>query len=509
MNCERINHTLFMRSILVDFAFLVGISTTSREKTFGVLVVAERFWAPGGPTLGGFRLFANNSEDITSSSVNRRGREPRPPHSSRALEHCNWPSLQGPPEEGKVLEGHRLRQVHVIIRHGDRAPMSDVLPVGAVEPLQLPCLTRPEYFPPDVASRVKEFMDRVQIVEGGRHRHRSRFPNETNCSPAMLTGLGAVQLLEAGFKLRKVYQENHGLLRNWGQENINIVHTPHTRTWQSAISFLSGLLPGFRMSKVLIGMADFPLFCGSATAMAGVPCECASVGQLTHVGDRQVLGKLLNSKLHTELLFELSSLANESVGRLPRMKAFWDNLNGYLCHNMSLPCDRNTTKCFTLDLMNRMWAVEDEQSQLQAENIFTRSASRLSTHHLLMYIRKHMQAALGGRSPVRFALFSGHDHTITPLMQTLGTGADRAPPFAARLVFELYESRTNSSNQFLRILYNGRAVTKSVVFCRGHVGENGLCPMHRFQNFTDQTTVNFRILCAGHNFTENGLKKVF
>lgn len=67
-----------------------------------------------------------------------------------------------------------------------------------------------------------------------------------------------------------------------------------------------------------------------------------------------------------------------------------------------------------------------------------------------------------GKSPVRFALLSAHDTVVAPLVAALEGFDCRWPPYASRVVFELWESQ---SRYYTRILYNGRTITSVPIHC--------------------------------------------
>ena len=113
---------------------------------------------------------------------------------------------------------------------------------------------------------------------------------------------------------------------------------------------------------------------------------------------------------------------------------------------------------------------------------------------LLTNIFRQMEKAVTG-SNLKFVLYSGHDSTITPLSVSLGFGGSTHPPFASRIVFELYENKSNSRDIFLRILYNGQDVTKLVIFCRGKTTLDGLCPMKCLQQYIEDVTVYYNKVC--------------
>lgn len=52
--------------------------------------------------------------------------------------------------------------------------------------------------------------------------------------------------------------------------------------------------------------------------------------------------------------------------------------------------------------------------------------------------RQCLQEALSGETTVKFALFSGHDTVVAPLLAALGAYNCRWPPYASHVAFELW-----------------------------------------------------------------------
>ena len=81
-----------------------------------------------------------------------------------------------------------------------------------------------------------------------------------------------------------------------------------------------------------------------------------------------------------------------------------------------------------------------------------------------------------------FVIYSGHDITITPLATILEIHSGKWPPFASRVVIELYKKIENKIHYFIKILHNGHDVTSSVVFCRNKLSK-GFCKLKYFLDF--------------------------
>ena len=123
--------------------------------------------------------------------------------------------------------------------------------------------------------------------------------------------------------------------------------------------------------------------------------------------------------------------------------------------------------------------------QVEAINYSYKKYSRLYMHPLLREIAKRMGRVVRRKDTVKFVLYSGHDMTVTPLTTALGFNEGLHPPFASRVVFELYKYLPTNSTQgyFTRYLYNGKDMTKNVIFCAGRTNSDGLCAIEHFLQF--------------------------
>ena len=94
---------------------------------------------------------------------------------------------------------------------------------------------------------------------------------------------------------------------------------------------------------------------------------------------------------------------------------------------------------------------------------------------------RHRQTPKELRDPerdIKFTLYSGHDTVIAPVLAALGVYNRFCtwPPYASHIVFELWKnartpSLTRPSNEtmrdfYVRVLYNGKDVTRHIPQCR-------------------------------------------
>ena len=430
----------------------------------------------------------------------------------RAKQYCNPPSFNMSSHEGDVSSNYKLVQVHVVIRHGDRSPMYGV--GGISQKLHLDCTLHS----PHNLKNNSEYQNYRTAMEaiwqdaqaGSAALVYGLYPKERTCMGAQLTGLGAAQHLSNGINLKRTYNDKHQLLQpSFNASEIHIRTTSYSRTYQSAVAFLYGFLPKFDFSKLKIFTEDPPNFCTSTKNKSrGHSCRCSAVNDYENKAQREIRRKRKSSKLYARLNYELSKLIGTPVDKLTWISSILDYLNGYICHSVPLPCYTDSGKCFSWPVIGRMWNYRDAyMSRMEAVNYSYKKYARLYMHPLLREIAKRMGRLARRKDKVKFVLYSGHDITITPLNTALGFNEGLHPPFASRVVFELYKYIQANTTQayFARFLYNGDDVTERVIFCAGKTNSDGLCAMEHFLQFV--TYDNLKYFNA-NSFEEVCTKKV-
>lgn len=123
------------------------------------------------------------------------------------------------------------------------------------------------------------------------------------------------------------------------------------------------------------------------------------------------------------------------------------------------------------------------------------AASRLAFQPLLAELalrlrqaahRGHPSAGGGAAAAPRLAVLGGHDTTLGHVAAALGVFNGKWPPFATRLIFELW--RLPTTDAALRVLVNGRVVTGAIEGC----SREEFCPLEKFE-------ATVRALLGGHS----------
>lgn len=403
------------------------------------------------------------------------------------------------PEEFKLLN------VHIVIRHGDRTPLYN-LPVRQEATLR--CDVDTENDP--LVSRYVDAMNAFSRTtrQGSTASRLGLFPRHAACEGGgQLTGIGAVQHLRSGDFLRRVYVTKHWLLDGGSNGSDVEFHTTYTpRTYRSGVAFLHGLLPHANLSALPVHVSESVHFC--MPHVAALPCKCALVWRLdlniNNLRRKRTSTKVLVKAIRRDLAGPFDTTAAD----VPPLGAVADGMMAYACHGHQLPCGGDdSSRCVTWSTMRRIWRFLDTNSAADADNFVVNKRSHLLAHPLLHQVASRMLNVTRGITTAKLLLYSGHDTTVTPLAIALGVYDGRWPPYASRLIFELYgRGRGGHSDAddvyFMRVLFNGEDRTKYLRFCAETQLIKGLCPLRNFIHFVHHQQLqtfgqsNYTVACS-------------
>jgi len=236
----------------------------------------------------------------------------------------------------------------------------------------------------------------------------------------------------------------------------------------------------------------------------GLPCSCALVGRL-NVNISKMRRKRTTRKTETDAVRrDLAGPFDRPANDVPSPGAVTDGLMAFACHGHALPCGGDDgARCVTWAMVRRIWRLVDAITTDDAADFVVTKRSHLLAHPFLHEVASRMLSVTRGNQTPKLILYSGHDTTVTPLTIALGINDGRWPPYASRVVFELYgRGRGGHSDAedvyFLRVLFNGEDRTKYLRFCAEAQLIKGLCPLRNFIHFVRHAQLQE----AGHtNYT--------
>lgn len=262
--------------------------------------------------------------------------------------------------------------------------------------------------------------------------------------------------------------------------------TETSRTYQSAIALLFGFLPTFKLSNIDIVLTskENKKFCDSRKS--GLSCRCPSIAALTEIAQKKYFEGTRNITLDAEARDELAK--KYKLDGIANSMPIFDTILGSICRGGGLPCPY-PTRCLTWDLMNKLMTVNEAENNLRESIPENVQKQVLNAHPLLREIINRMQNVSNRVELTKFVLYSGHDETLKPMLTTLGINDGVWPPYATRLIFELYKDRSpGRQDYFVRVVYNGVDYTKYVRFCLPDTLKRGMCPLSSFVQYANQVT---------------------
>ncbi|XP_076359354.1 2-phosphoxylose phosphatase 1-like [Tachypleus tridentatus] len=419
-----------------------------------------------------------------------------PPPSSlkmvKTQRYCNPPENISLGREGLVKGNYSLELVAVLIRHGDRGPLIPVRNQSAIS-----CGLQGRQNHPLISKYFKSL----------RLKHRWQklreqfgsfplYPEDKNCQNGELTHIGAMQHLVLGQLLGEVYKKKWNLLpEHITSEHFSVLSTRYSRTFQSALAFIFGFLPKLELDDLKVIQVEDQLFCVKEES-----CQCEKLDQQEALVYEKMNQLLKSHPAVVDLVYKLSPIVRGrgASPNITHVKPLFDALMAYVCHQSHLPCWPQPYTCATIDHVRNMISYLDwEGKQLLGYPPYRKGAV-LKMYGLLTRLKNILSDRIQRRTDHRFFLFSGHDLTIEPLSVILNFNSGTIPPYASRVIFELYKQKKptySEADYVIRVLFNGKDVTNFLPFCKSvlisekHLWRGGksykqfFCPVESFYKF--------------------------
>ncbi|CAA9998652.1 unnamed protein product [Nesidiocoris tenuis] len=384
---------------------------------------------------------------------------------------------------GNFNFNYSLEGVLVLIRHGDRGPLTHVHNISTVN-----CAGIYEPLYAAFENYIVNISGTSTMSQVIGTFHGIPILPSSECGLGLLTKVGASQLLTTGKLLRDIYYQDLRINGTALREDVKVFSTRYRRTFQSGLAFLFTFLQKDLFPKVSVQESPSLAFCFDDCA-----CPAADLYLKRSREDRDLLMKsrpaVLSMVRNTSpIVYEVP---DKKVSSDPH--ALKDALLTYVCHNARFPClaDPKTVpeSCVRHDRVVALFNYLDWEAQQMRENLNLKKACFLRAYGLLKNIVSHLIRIVSERKP-KVVLYSGHDKTLSYLATALGikSGEVLSPFYSSRLIIEMYKTHDQSpdggpvgSNYFFRIVFNGKDVTRELKFCR-NVDNNYWEPYSRRNN---------------------------
>ncbi|XP_066920281.1 counting factor 60-like [Clytia hemisphaerica] len=374
--------------------------------------------------------------------------------------YCNSPrEVNG--DEADTIDGLQLVQLQILIRHGDRAPIN-IRALPNTSPVHIPCkfnLTGSDFH-----NKLREFENVVNknVFEIKGSKHTQINEERALCYGGQLTPRGILQHMYLGEHLRESYtvflQEVNDI-----SSDVHILSTDLPRTKQSVAALMIGM---FYMTlikeapKVTINVhADHLKDTHLSLDMNGAPLDCQNVDKKWSELLHGLKWARFNKDIHTNLE-NIAAYLSTDMEKLPAFNKIVDTFYTRACHGLGIPSGPHYT--LPLSLIEQSFGFAHRYSTLRhsgelAELQALPLLSQIATH--IVNVLKHPDKAK------KLVFYSGHDSMIHPVLQLLNEEYTTWPPYASRIVFEIYtdenvlpDDKELFSKAYFRVLYNGQTL---------------------------------------------------
>ncbi|XP_032225505.1 2-phosphoxylose phosphatase 1 isoform X2 [Nematostella vectensis] len=373
--------------------------------------------------------------------------------------------------------------VQLMIRHGDRSTAKEI---PGMEKRDMDCSANPKHGPAKKIFEgyrkvVERFVVRKMNADDDETDHDLVSYSDICLKQGQLTTKGYEQHFDLGKLLRGAYSDLH--VKGITKDQVYIRSTSRDRTTQSAAAFIYGFLDLDTIQKgITVNISKDTWF---RELDSGLLQRCQAAISLKKETIEESVYRSGQAAMKP-LIREIADMLFQPSHALPPVQYITDYVYVFSCQGFELPCGGNgcITKGMALKLMAYAnWAFIHNYTKI----------ARVVTHQVFSQMATRMVKSVQRQTPIKFALYSGHDSSITPALIALGIFNGKWIPYASRLVFELWRDKTVDSDKtslkgwYVRVLFNGEAVTERASFCKGEVfGSYELCPLEVFVNWLSE-----------------------
>ncbi|CAI2165427.1 777_t:CDS:2 [Funneliformis geosporum] len=387
----------------------------------------------------------------------------------------------------------QLKLVQIIHRHGERTPVKSRLPQFIPSVWNL-CQTAKEF-----TSRILPFdnddvekIDYRKIVDINSHLARSLpLSPPGSCMFGQLTDIGRKSMSELGANLRFLYVDKLKFLDETLSNNksLHLRSTNYSRTFESLQQLVvGGLYPSkHRDDSLILDIHTRDMY--NETLHPNF--KCARLMKLTNQFN-EASKSLYKSELEY-LTTQLKSMVNEvAIDSKPSCNGIFDTVISAKANGIPVP------KEFTDEVIDKM----DHVSTGQWFNGYHESSEmrRLAMGPFLIDLRDIILSKVNNKSEtkdLKFAVFSGHDSSMVPLLTMFSAFDRRWPKFNTHITLELFESNEKSwiyklfssahDNHYVRVRCNDRIL--ELPECQKddqhHPNDKSLCTLNAFLSLVD------------------------
>lgn len=398
---------------------------------------------------------------------------------------------EGSLDTRETADQFELVHAHVMIRHGDRAP---VYPYKIDSPITYECgLT-------DTTLNWHGLNDFGQVLSlppsaDLKNRFLKLHPGvyRKHCSIGMLTQVGFKQLRSLGALLQTRYKT---LLKNfdaskYSARDVFVHSTDMRRTMRSAGAFLVGFLPNYVSVRrpVRLHVSEGTYNHEPPPGIEKIYSSCHGYYDLLDTELKKTGYYRADKMVFHPLLKRLCKMFHISDPSQPIVNRLFDHFMTRGCHNPKepLPCYRDQCIDFPYALKLFNYSDWNWSHKLPYNSSLVRLLPFLR-HSVLEPMKKRISDddSEGDPFTFKFMLTLSHDDTIMMLLNAVGYRLDAWIPYASRVVFELW--RNYKLEYFVRVLYNGEVISGRTLAGKDEGASMGARELIKFEKWSDFVT---------------------
>ncbi|KAI0547075.1 histidine phosphatase superfamily [Xylaria curta] len=371
-------------------------------------------------------------------------------------------SITSPTIDSVCPDGLKIEQVQVLVRHGERSPITPRFQNTGLSPYWPYCGAARRFTEVVMASQNGSRWETItwkRCLETSGREGRSvparSAGGETDgiCMPGELTDRGRETSLAFGKWLRSFYVDQLSLLpKHLSDASMLYVRTTEVpRVIESTQQILQGLYPkGTNRTS-----APWEIAMRSRAEETLIPNtkSCARLAELVRVFSQEAAEKWNGSNDMRYLSEKLGKWmpGNKALAldSRPSLSAVMDSINATAAHgpNTRLPDEfydervRKTIERIVIDQMFRGYGVSRELRMLGAGQLIGDIALKMVDQ--VEWNKKLQHSTIQQNSPPKLSIVGCHDRTIGVVLASLGCldSNKRWPPFTSHVIFELFRKR--------------------------------------------------------------------
>ncbi|KAM7351327.1 2-phosphoxylose phosphatase 1 isoform 2-T2 [Cochliomyia hominivorax] len=349
-------------------------------------------------------------------------------------------------DDGGILDGWKLQGVLLVIRHGDRGPMSHVRNIP-----HLDCGITGD----NLVNKYRSFLYNSTSVSGSNHMYWNKvgpfhsFPllplAEKECLLGQLTYNDCA--CPQADALRKELMKIQKQRLNQQPLVANVMHWIGNQLLQHTPNGIND--PNEVVDAMLTVMChDAPWPCrnlnASEQSTASTKPSDLDLNDVINIDQDDIAVGGGGGQAGDDLASNLIELQNG---------------------NMETPTT-TTEGCIESHHVSTLMSFANFQSTREVHHSYYKRIGLMRAYGMIRHIVSYMLRMISG-DRTKFVLYSGHDWTLQYLTAALGIQTDNTfIAYAARLAFEVYKSEAHTDYYF-RVVYDGHDVTKQIDFCEG------------------------------------------